>query len=59
MYNNHCPYKYKHELVNWLVKFCDNNNIKTTKTRVNKRTIKQLRWLYYNLPGIVAMKRKS
>jgi len=51
--NDKCPYKHKYELVNWLMKFSNDNGIKTTRTRIKKRSVKQLRWLYYNLPNIM------
>ena len=53
MFKAKCPYKHKYELVNWLMKFSNDNGIKTTRTRINKRSVKQLRWLYYNLPNIM------
>ena len=54
MFKAKCPYKHKYELVNWLMKFSNDNGIKTTRTRINKRSVKQLRWLYYNLPSIMS-----
>ena len=39
-----CPYKYKYELIKWLLSFTN----KFTRARANKMSMGQLRWLYYN-----------
>jgi hypothetical protein len=44
-----CPYKYKYELVDWLIRF-DN---RITKACANRKTKRQLYWLFYNLPSLI------
>ena len=41
---SYCPYKYKYELVKWLLSFTN----KFSRGRVSKMSIKQLKWFYYN-----------
>ena len=61
MYNNYCPYKYKYELVNWLFNFLKNHpkyaDTNINKSAINRKSIKQLRWLYYNLPDLLNKER--
>jgi len=44
-----CPYRYKYQLVDWLCKF----DKRITRANANRKTIKQLYWLYYNLPELI------
>ena len=39
-----CPYKYKHQLVDWLITFTH----RFTKAQANKLSMKQLYYFYYN-----------
>ena len=47
-----CPYRYKYQLVDWLCKF----DKRITRANANRKTIKQLYWLYYNLPELINSK---
>ena len=45
----YCPYRYKYQLVNWLLSFTN----KFSKTQANKMSMRQLYWLYYNSHKII------
>ena len=46
---SYCPYKYKYELVDWLISFTD----RFTKAEANRLSIKQLYYFYYNPHKII------